>query len=155
MCGRGPSTLSGVVTAQDFFTLVDRHLTTPMLEAHYVKIGEYDVVRSSPAAGLLSSGRAGPGRSRVSSWLQERRRGPEVAAFEVGFERSSDGDEEWICYYPGTRELDLISWRDVLGGHADWDVWHDRMVPDEAELERRLVVLCAAIRAGESDRPSP
>ncbi|MBC7631032.1 hypothetical protein [Aeromicrobium sp.] len=139
-----------MITSQDFFALVERHLTAAMLEAHYVKIGQYDVMRSSPTSELLSSGHAGPRRSRVSSWLQKHRGAPKVAALEVGYEGSSNGDEDWILYYPETRELDLTSWRDTLDGHADWDVWHDRLVQDKAELERRLVVLSAAIR-GQSE----
>ncbi|CAN5307946.1 hypothetical protein BH09ACT12_BH09ACT12_34730 [soil metagenome] len=139
-----------MITSQDFFALVVRHLTVAMLEAHYVKIGEYAETRSSPTSGLLSSGHAWPRRSRFSSWLRKHRGEPKVAALEVGYEGSFDGDEQWIRYYPETCELDLGDWRDTLDGHADWDVWHDRLVQDKAELERRLMVLGAAIR-GQRD----
>lgn len=136
-----------MVTSQDFFALVERHLTPAMVAAHYVTIGEYDVMRPPAGSGVLSSGRAVPRRSRRPSWLQLHRDAPEVAAFEVGYEGPSDGDEQWIQYSPDSRELDLTSWRDALDGHADWDVWHDRVVLDEAELERRLMVLGTAIQA--------
>ena len=88
---------------------------------------------------------AWPRRSRALSWLRKQRGAPKVAALEVGYEGGVD-DEHWLSYYPETRELNLASWRETLDGHADWDVWHERVVQDEAELERRLVVLGAAIR---------
>ena len=144
-CARRTSTLSRVITSQDFFALVERHVTPAMLEAHYVKIGEYEGMRSFPASGLLSSVTAWPRRIRFLSWLRKDRGAPKVAALEVGYEGSVD-DEQWIQYYPESRELDLSLWRDTLDGHADWDVWHDLVVQDEAELERRLEVLGAAIR---------
>lgn len=151
----GSSILSSVITAKDFFALVERHLTPAMLEAHYVKIGEYDEMRSSPTSGLLvSSGHGGPRRSRFSSWLRKHRGAPKVAALAVGYEGGVD-DEQWLDYYPVTRELDLTSWRDTLDGHADWDVWHDHIVQDEAELERRLVILGAAIRGQSERQPEP
>jgi hypothetical protein len=139
-----------VTSPQDFFALVELHLARPMLDAGYAKIGEFDGERVNPNSRLLSAGSRWRRRTRFVDRLCKRRRGPKVRVLQVGYEELVGDDEKWLDYYPGIGELDLIRWRDILDGHADWNVFHDRLVPDDGELERRLVVLSSALRKRQS-----
>jgi hypothetical protein len=133
-----------MITPQTYFALVQRHLTQPMLDAGHHKIGEFDHPEATPTSVLRS---AGPClRNTRFRLLRKRSSEPKVRELAVGYELSDIDEEKWITYHPETGELDLIDWREVLEGHADWDVWFDNHVPNEEELERRLVVLSHALR---------
>lgn len=121
-----------------------------MLDAGYAKIGEFDQVGAGPTSGLLVAGAAWRRKTRVIRRLREPRSGRRVRVLQVGYEADVGDEEKWLTFYPDSGELDVISWRDTLEGHADWDVWHDRLVSDDKELERRLVALGSALR----ERPS-
>lgn len=139
-----------MITPQEFFALVERHLTRPMLDAGHFKIGEFDHPEANPNRVLTSAGSWWLRKTRVSTLLRKRSREPKVRELAVGYELSTSDEEKWIRYYPDTGELDLIAWRDTLEGHADWDVWFDTLVPNEEELERRLLVLSTAFRTGKA-----
>lgn len=138
-----------MITPQKFFALVERHLTQPMLDAGHVKIGEFDHAEATPNSVLTSAGPWWLRRMRVSTLRRKRSSEPKVRELAVGYELSTSDEEQWIRYYPETGKLDLIAWRDTLAGHADWDVWFDTLVPEEEELERRLLVLSTALRNGK------
>lgn len=144
-----------MTTSAEFFALVDSHVTLPMAEAGYAKIGSSDEWSNSSRPVPLQAvrpkwlaSRRWFGRDRLSRLLSRGSRRPEEHVLAVGFEgyENGQGDEKWLHWYPDSKELDIRDWRDALAGHADWDVWHDLDVSRAGELERRLRVLGRAVR---------
>jgi hypothetical protein len=142
-------TLALVTSPEAFFALVERHVTPPMLDAGYTRIGEFDQVADGREQGPLLAVRRRwltPGRW-FSGSFPLRAAGPRGRELVVGYEGyDEEGDDErWVRYRPDCHELDLTDWRGELLGRADRGPWVDRDVPTTEELERRLRVLGDAI----------
>lgn len=143
-----------MIPPEEFFALVDRHLTPPMADAGYTKIGDFDQVTVGARPTPLRAVR--PRRLAPRRWHRlfalprlrgPRGRGAAEHVLTVGYEGDGDDDERWLRYYPDTSELDVRDWREAQTGRADWDITGNLQVSSASELEHRLQALGRAIAA--------
>lgn len=131
-------------TGDEFFALVDEHLTPAMAALGYHRIGGY--LNNQPAS-----------RSRLNRTTRGEQEVP-FLWFDFGFEAGSDEvmqlvgpedpdseDEWWLHYEPPSGRLELNAWRPVADGRVDWDIGHDDGPCSAPEVRRRLRVLAQAV----------
>lgn len=141
-------------TADEFFALVDAHLTDPMAELGYHRI--HGSVHDTPGArGALTTDGGRVENSEPYLW------------FNFGFEAGSDDvcrllgpndplseDEWWLHYEPETGRLELGAWVPAAQPYVDWDLWRDKGPCNRDEVQRRLMAVGMAVRAfvGSAER---
>jgi hypothetical protein len=149
-----------VLEADAFFAAVDQHITPPMARLGYLRL---------PAGVAMSESRkflvSRPWWSRALPWSRRKRRRSEgqEREFTVGYEAADEdvarqlspddpatADELSISYYPGTGELDLSSWSELLIGHANWPVAADGVPLGDDEVVRLIAVCGSAVDASNS-----
>ena len=137
--------------ADEFFELVDAHLTSPMAALGFNRLIE-DVndnpqSRSSNAIGSSPSG-SNNDQGAPFLWF---RLGFEVDREEVRHlldpEDPESVDEWWVNYEPATGLLELGDWKLVAGDSVDWDIWLDEGPCSPAEVGRRLEAVGRAVFA--------
>ena len=151
------------LSADEFFELVDAHLTGPMAALGFHRLIE-DVngnpeSRSSNAIGAPPSG-SNSDRGAPFLWFR--------LAFEVDSEEvrrlidpddPEDVDEWWVSYEPATGLLELGDWEPVAGDSVDWDIWSGVGPCSPGEVRRRLEAVGRAVsdfiarRGGHPVRP--
>ena len=135
------------LTAEEFFDLVEAHLTAPMAALGYHRI--HGSVHNTPGARSINTTGGDTGQeSRPYLWFNF---GYEAGSSDVcrllGPDDPDSEDEWWLHYEPGTGTLELGSWEPAVQAYVDWDVRRDEGPCSRDEVERRLSLVGLAVRA--------